>query len=427
MGKVFKRSFREFNTNIHTVRFDPKSFRLTLTEGVRGVKQNLTNIEHNWMKNNGFDRIAGINAQFFGAQTVGLQFVDSGFLMRRNAIDDQFLELIFQNNELIIDNIVAEDINAKYPNANWVAGVGFQLVGDGKINTRYGNRFSHFTSKHPRTAIGQKENGEIIMLATDGRVSGSSGLTGNELARVMLNLGCKTAISMDGGGSSQINLTVNDRYQHINTLEGNWQRPITSALVLYGKEWELVDEDKTQPTPQPTQPIGNLNIPNPSGHFTVIYSHLDEIYVKQGDQTTPKLEWQPATKIGKMGNTGISTGAHLHIGVVHGVHTNLWRLSDMANGMPLPNRRETEFFIDKDLFRFTPHVTVGWLGYANHFAYDVVPLNRHQTTANFDIYWNRSFNGRVVKTGEDRAYGKYVIIWYDTNQHPEFWSQMIKY
>ena len=399
--KAYYNNFASYGTRIHTFEFHPSNFRLTLTEGIRGTKQRLPDIRHNWLENNGFERLGSINAQFFGTHTVGLQYVDSGFTTVHNTIDDQFLELIFQDNKLIIDNIVAQDIPVKYPKTNWAAGVGFALVIDGKLDLKHANKFSHATSRHPRTAIGQKADGNIILLATDGRGTGSAGLTGEQLAKVMLDLKCVTAISLDGGGSSQMAIKQ-DSFKVINALDGNWQRPITSALVVYGKGGEVVDM-----TRQATVEVRN------DRNFSVLYSHFDEIYVSEGQLVTPKLTWADATKIGKMGNTGISTGAHLHIGVVEGINPSLWRLSDMAFNNPRPSRQQTDFFIDNTLFETDILVTTDWLGYNNHFAYDVVPRNRHTTQANFDVMWNRSFAGRVIKTGFDRAYGNYVIIWYN--------------
>ena len=403
MANAFYNNYVAFGTRIHTFEFHPSEMHIALTEGVVGAKERLTDIKHGWFEKEGFTRVCGLNAQFFGTYTMGLQFVDSGFLTQKNTIDDQFLELILESGKLQIDHITHEELTAKYPKANWAAGVGFSLVRNGKIDLLYANKFSHAYTKNPRSAIGQKENGYIVLMATDGRGTGSEGLTGSQLATVMLDLGCVTAISLDGGGSSQMNCNLNGTYDIMNRLDGNWQRPITSAFLVYGKETEVVDMTNT------TQPVSELGDRN----FSVLYSHLSNIYVKTGDLVTPKLTWADATKIGKMGSTGISTGAHLHIGVVEGIQPNLWRLGDMAKGNPKPSKQQTDFFIDNTLFEYPILTTMTWLGYENHYAYDVVPQNRQLTQANFDVMWNRSFAGRVIKTGFDSAYGNYVIIWYN--------------
>ena len=403
MANAYYNNYVAFGTRIHTFEFHPSEMHIALTEGVVGAKERLTDIKHGWFEKEGFTRVAGLNAQFFGTYTMGLQFVDSGFLTQKNTIDDQFLELILDEGKLKIDNITHDELTTKYPKANWAAGVGFSLVRNGKIDLLYANKFSHAYPKNPRSAIGQKENGYIVLMATDGRGTGSEGLTGSQLATVMLDLGCVTAISLDGGGSSQMNVNMGGTYDIKNRLDGNWQRPITSAFVVYGKDVTVID-NTVKDTPQ--EFVGNRN-------FSALYAHLDNIYVKEGDLVTPKLLWSDATKIGRMGSTGMSTAPHLHFGVVEGIQKQLWRLKDMYYNNPKPSKQQTEFFLDSTLFDTTIHTTVTWLGYENHYAYDVVPQNRHLTSRNYDIMWNRSFAGRVIKTGFDSAYGNYVIIWYN--------------
>ena len=58
---------------------------------------------------------------------------------------------------------------------------------------------------HPRTAIGIKENGEILLYTIDGRQTGYSyGVQLTTLAQRMKELGCIEAINLDGGGSTTI-------------------------------------------------------------------------------------------------------------------------------------------------------------------------------------------------------------------------------
>jgi flagellar hook assembly protein FlgD len=57
--------------------------------------------------------------------------------------------------------------------------------------------------RHPRTAVGQRADGRIVMLVVDGRRPGySAGMTNFELAQMMIRLGARTASALDAGGSS---------------------------------------------------------------------------------------------------------------------------------------------------------------------------------------------------------------------------------
>ena len=83
------------------------------------------------------------------------------------------------------------------------ATTGFQLiVSDGKLTVGKGG------PRHPRTAIGANESGEILWLVVvDGRQKGfSEGMDMHELATTMKELGCWRATNMDGGGSSVMGL-----------------------------------------------------------------------------------------------------------------------------------------------------------------------------------------------------------------------------
>ncbi|MBX7246554.1 MAG: phosphodiester glycosidase family protein [Candidatus Sumerlaeaceae bacterium] len=59
-------------------------------------------------------------------------------------------------------------------------------------------------TRAPRTAIGVKADGSVVLVVVDGRANlpHSVGVTLAELAQLMLNLGCQSAMNMDGGGSS---------------------------------------------------------------------------------------------------------------------------------------------------------------------------------------------------------------------------------
>lgn len=61
------------------------------------------------------------------------------------------------------------------------------------------------TNRDPRTAIGIKENGTVVLLTVDGRQPGySAGFTGQELADYLIGCGVKDAAMLDGGASTEM-------------------------------------------------------------------------------------------------------------------------------------------------------------------------------------------------------------------------------
>jgi hypothetical protein len=84
-------------------------------------------------------------------------------------------------------------------------GGGPELIRQGRPIFRPAEDFGtyHLNRRHPRTAVGQRSDGRIVMLVVDGRRPGySSGMTNFELAQTMARLGVVTASALDSGGSS---------------------------------------------------------------------------------------------------------------------------------------------------------------------------------------------------------------------------------
>jgi len=84
-------------------------------------------------------------------------------------------------------------------------GGGPAIVRNGKPVWTAGEDFlpSQLGPRNPRTAVGQRADGKIIMLAVDGRRRGFSvGMTNWELAQAMVRLGAVTASALDAGGST---------------------------------------------------------------------------------------------------------------------------------------------------------------------------------------------------------------------------------
>jgi len=59
-------------------------------------------------------------------------------------------------------------------------------------------------SRHPRTAVGIKADGKVILLTVDGRNARSAGMSLFELRKIMKWLGCTSSINLDGGGSTTL-------------------------------------------------------------------------------------------------------------------------------------------------------------------------------------------------------------------------------
>jgi hypothetical protein len=84
-------------------------------------------------------------------------------------------------------------------------GGGPVIVRNGRAVWTAGEDFlpSQLGPRNPRTAVGQRRDGKILLVAVDGRRRGYSvGLTNFELAQALVRLGAVTASALDAGGST---------------------------------------------------------------------------------------------------------------------------------------------------------------------------------------------------------------------------------
>ena len=110
-------------------------------------------------------------------------------------------------------------------------------VGGGGVLVRNGiaqTTFSHNVSgKNPRTAIGLDETGtRVTLVVVDGRRNEARGMTQTELAELMVELGCFSALNFDGGGSTTMVAEADGVYEVLNTLSDGSLRNVTNSLAV---------------------------------------------------------------------------------------------------------------------------------------------------------------------------------------------------
>ena len=129
-------------------------------------------------------------------------------------------------------------INISMGGVDWskainAVGGGPLLLSNGKesidvTKERFGSAFA--TDRHPRTAIGSTLQGDVWLVVVDGRQEMSRGATLTEMAAIMRRLGCTSAINLDGGGSTTLNIMG----VTMNRPSGGAERAISNSLLLFG-------------------------------------------------------------------------------------------------------------------------------------------------------------------------------------------------
>lgn len=247
---------RKFDTTIHVFEFMPGTIKCMPTMGDTSKKQNLTQIKHTWFEANNYTKIAAINLAFFDSKVskpYGLNYTDGGFLHSSSWAGDDFLELIFNNDKLSIEDIDGVAFKAKYPKATWGTSLSYSLLIDGKINIKKREKFyfGKDGQRHPRTLIGQKSDNTMVLVVSEGRMAKEKGLTVQESAQLMLDLGCIIAINADGGGSSE--MIVENKI--MNKLSDGSERALANALLVYAPKGTKVDYNQSQTVSKPAVSI----------------------------------------------------------------------------------------------------------------------------------------------------------------------------
>lgn len=92
--------------------------------------------------------------------------------------------------------------------------------------------------RHPRTAVGKRADGTIILLVVDGRAAESAGMSIPELQKTLYWLGCSEAINLDGGGSTTMYIQGEPHHGVVNyptdnkRFDHDGEREVANALLL---------------------------------------------------------------------------------------------------------------------------------------------------------------------------------------------------
>lgn len=194
--------------------------------------------------------IAGVNGVFHSADgtPLGLVIIDGQVkappVMNRTALG------ITSDGTIVIDNVSMDEEGNLVP--AWgtlgvvhAVGGGPRLVKDGKVHVTSGEeRFKADVAvgRAPRTAAGVTFDGKLLLVAVTGRQAHHSiGVTLEELANLMIELGAKDAANFDGGGSS----TMVVRDYVMNTPSDGRERMVADAILVFS----------SLPQPAPVVPL----------------------------------------------------------------------------------------------------------------------------------------------------------------------------
>lgn len=246
MNKFVLSKYKYAETVIHTFEFKPQDTNVVFDVVKPTYRTKLSQIFSGWWKSLFYKKVAGVNGSFFPftekSYPGGLNYLYAGILFSDTIYNDAFIEMVFDNNRLSVGNWIYKDIKTLFPKAEWAISPGHLLVKDGKKDLLKADNFDHANYPNPRTMVGQKADGTIILAVSGGRNIDGRGLTASEQADFMLMIGAFTAVNCDGGGSSTLWVDGNV----VNRPTDGVERAIANGLLVYCKgSYEIEKNDYT--------------------------------------------------------------------------------------------------------------------------------------------------------------------------------------
>lgn len=125
---------------------------------------------------------------------------------------------------------VQQDIVGDYATCDNITGCGEQLLKDGKVTLTEG-----LEDRHPRTVVGIKADGSIVLMTVDGRQFETNmyGMSYAELSATLLYYDCVEGYNLDGGGSTTV-ITRNKygEFDVYNSPSDGNERGDSNALLV---------------------------------------------------------------------------------------------------------------------------------------------------------------------------------------------------
>ena len=178
-----------------------------------------------------YDAIAGVNAGgFFDPNGTGSGGIPEGIVITNGTLSwgspGEITSVIGFDSAGILHVGTMSAQEALDRGIQWACSFGPALIVNGE--PEHGRQITESTV-NPRTAIGQRADGAVLLLVVDGRQISSIGASFEELIRIFLEYGAVNAANLDGGSSSKMiyeGKTLNENASVIGT------RPLPTSFLV---------------------------------------------------------------------------------------------------------------------------------------------------------------------------------------------------
>jgi exopolysaccharide biosynthesis protein len=172
--------------------------------------------------------LANRTTDFYGIGTISHLTEDVTLMAGQFALVSKS-EAINQKLALGVKVRLQYEYTGDFSNAHSVIGAGATILFDGEAIDNIGD-----APRHPRTMIGRKADGTIVLATIDGRQAQRDmyGATHQEMAALLLHYGAVEAYNLDGGGSTTMIIRRGNDYEVVNSPSDGGERKDTNGLLV---------------------------------------------------------------------------------------------------------------------------------------------------------------------------------------------------
>jgi hypothetical protein len=154
-------------------------------------------------------------------------------------------------NQLLAQGVkirVQRDVIGDYANATSITGVNYRMLYNSEEHVISGD--GNATNRHPRTMVGKKADGTVVLFTVDGRQPGAgmNGVFSGEMAAIMKYYGCVDGYNLDGGGSTTMVIRDGADFRVVNSPSDGGQRSDSNAILVVAPELKISVDKVTDTT-----------------------------------------------------------------------------------------------------------------------------------------------------------------------------------
>jgi hypothetical protein len=183
----------------------------------------------------GYDVVAGVNADFF---RINGDYSPQGLCIKQGTVlsgaeGRPWFGITKDGQAVMGDAATYSKYAGKLQEA---VGASTVLLKDGLVEN-VGYLSDSKTDRHPRTLVGTRPDGTVLIIAIDGRQAAlSNGASWSDMAWILLELGAVDAVNLDGGGSTTfVTCPSAGKYTVRNSPSDGSLRRVYNSLVVVKK------------------------------------------------------------------------------------------------------------------------------------------------------------------------------------------------